>query len=77
MGVAQFKLGHALLAEKRYADAEQHTLAGHKILIRKTGPNATGVQSARQDLTEIYEKLDQPGSGHLANSARRRDRGHQ
>src|SRR4051812_22057396 len=40
-------------------EAEEHTLAGYRILTKQTSPSVTWVKSARQDLVTIYEALQQ------------------
>jgi serine/threonine-protein kinase len=59
-GTARIKLGRALLGQKRYAEAEGHTLAGYNIMIRQTSSGVSWVQSARKDLITIYDALGQP-----------------
>jgi serine/threonine-protein kinase len=59
-GIAHIKLGRALVRQKRYAEAEGHTLAGYDILIHQTSPTVSWLQSARKDLVTIYDALNQP-----------------
>lgn len=59
-GIAQIKLGRALVRQMRYADAEEHSLAGYRILMKLTSPSVTWLQSARQDLVAIYVASNQP-----------------
>jgi serine/threonine protein kinase/Tfp pilus assembly protein PilF len=59
-GIAQIKLGRALAGQKRYAEAEGHTLAGYKILTKQTSPSVTWLESARKTLVTIYDALNQP-----------------
>lgn len=60
IGVTQIKLGRTLLREKQYAEAEEHTLAGYRILEKQVNPTVHWLQSAREDLVEIYDALHQP-----------------
>jgi serine/threonine-protein kinase len=60
IGIAQIKLGRSLLRQKRYAEAEREALAGYNILAKQTSPSVIWLQSAREDLTAIYEALGQP-----------------
>jgi hypothetical protein len=55
------RLGRALLGQKRYGEAEEHSLGGLRILEKRTGPSAQWLVAARQDFAEIYEALGQPG----------------
>ncbi|MGH9668297.1 MAG: tetratricopeptide repeat protein, partial [Bryobacteraceae bacterium] len=59
-GIAQIKLGRALVRQKRYAEAEPHTLAGYRILMKQTSPTVTWLQAARKDLAAIYDALHEP-----------------
>jgi eukaryotic-like serine/threonine-protein kinase len=59
-GIGQIKLGRALAGEKRYMEAEEHLLVGYKILKKQTSPSASWLQSARKELVNIYEALNQP-----------------
>jgi serine/threonine-protein kinase len=60
-GLARITLGHALLRQQRYAEAETESLAGYTILTeRKTNPQVGWLKHAREDLAETYEALGQP-----------------
>jgi tetratricopeptide (TPR) repeat protein len=59
-GVAEIKLGHALVGQKRFAEAEPYTLAGYRILTSQSSPSITWLQSARKDLALIYDAAKQP-----------------
>ena len=59
-GIGQIKLGRALAGEKHYEDAEQHLLAGYKVLMKQTSPSASWLQSARKELVNVYQALDEP-----------------
>jgi serine/threonine-protein kinase len=58
--IAQIKLGRALTGEKRYGEAESQTLAGYNILLKQSSPTVSWLQSARKDLVDIYEALNEP-----------------
>lgn len=60
IAIAQVKLGRTLLREKRFAEAETYSLTGYNTLIRQTSPTVSWIQTARQDLTEIYEATGKP-----------------
>jgi tetratricopeptide (TPR) repeat protein len=60
-GIAQIKLGRALVRQKRFLDAEPHTLAGYRIFTNQgANPSNDYLQGARGDLALIYEALGQP-----------------
>jgi hypothetical protein len=59
-GVGHVRLGRALLGQARYREAEEQSLAGLRILEKKTSPSSPWIQSARKDLAVIYEALHQP-----------------
>jgi serine/threonine-protein kinase len=59
-GTARIRLGHVLLREKRYADAEGESLAGYEIVMKQSSPPAKWLQSAREDLVAVYDALHQP-----------------
>ncbi|MCZ2073943.1 MAG: tetratricopeptide repeat protein [Bryobacteraceae bacterium] len=58
--IARVKLGRTLLRQKRYAEAEVEVSEGYRVLTRQVNPSASWLNSARSDLTEIYEALQQP-----------------
>ena len=60
-GTARIRLGHVLLREKRYADAEGESLAGYEIVMKQSSPPAKWLQYAREDLVAVYDALRQPG----------------
>jgi eukaryotic-like serine/threonine-protein kinase len=62
-GIAHIKLGRTLLRAGRYREAEEQTLAGYKILIKKSNPAESFVRAARKDLRAIYAALGQPEKG--------------
>jgi len=59
-GIGQIKLGRALAGEKDYREAEGHLLAGYKVLMKQTSPAASWLQSARKELVNVYEALNEP-----------------
>jgi hypothetical protein len=59
-GIAQVRLGSALAGQERYREAEGHTLAGYKILMKQAVSSAPELRHARQDLIAIYNALDEP-----------------
>jgi len=59
-GIAQIKLGRTLLRERRFQEAEEHTLAGYGNLSHQTDPGMSFLQAARKDLVSEYEALGQP-----------------
>jgi eukaryotic-like serine/threonine-protein kinase len=60
VGIARVRLGAALLGQHRYHEAEQESLTGYDILMKKANANLTWVQNARKDLVQIYAALGQP-----------------
>ena len=58
-GIAQIKLGRTLLRERRFQEAEEHTLAGYNNLSQQTDPGMSFLQAARKDLVAEYEGLGQ------------------
>ena len=58
--IAQVRLGHALVLERQYKDAEGHLLAGYEVLAKTPGPQTTRIQNARKDLVEVYDALNRP-----------------
>lgn len=58
--VAEIKLGRALVSQKRFREAEGHTLAGYDVLTKQANPSIDYLQGARADLTRIYNALAQP-----------------
>ena len=58
-GIAQTRMADVLIGEKRYSEAEQHALAGYRIL-EKLGPGASELEDARQALAAVYTALQQP-----------------
>ena len=52
-GIAQAKLGRALLRQKRAAEAEAALKQAEQILSRQPGPESTWLKAAREDLAQI------------------------
>jgi eukaryotic-like serine/threonine-protein kinase len=59
VGIARIKLGHALLGQKRYTDAEPDLLGGYEA-VKKSAPSASWLAKGRHDLAEVYDGLKQP-----------------
>jgi hypothetical protein len=57
VGGAQALLGHVLLRERRYAEAEEQLLAAHTIYGNQSLALA---QRTREDLVELYSRLHRP-----------------
>jgi serine/threonine-protein kinase len=58
--ITQVRLGHTLVMERQYKEAESHLLAGYEVLVKQPGPQASRIQNARKDLVTVYEALNQP-----------------
>jgi hypothetical protein len=58
--IAQIQLGHTLVLERQYKEAELHLLAGYEVLVKQPGPQASRIQTARKDLITVYDGLNQP-----------------
>jgi len=58
--VTRVRLGHTLVLEKQYKDAEGLLLAGYAVLEKQPGQQAARTQIARQDLVTVYEALKEP-----------------
>lgn len=58
-GIARVKLGRVLLREKRYREAEAESRAGYDILVSQISPSATWLMSARTDLAQEYDCLNE------------------
>jgi serine/threonine-protein kinase len=59
-GIARMKLGHVLLRERRFAEAQVETQAGYDILVNQTSPGLSFLKSARKDLVAEWDTLGQP-----------------
>ncbi len=60
VGIAHIRLGAALIGQHRFRDAEQESLAGYNILMKKANPNLIWIQNASKDLAQIYDALGEP-----------------
>ncbi len=58
--ITQVRLGHTLVLEKQYKEAEGHLLAGYQVLAKQPGPQNSRMQTARKDLAAVYQALNQP-----------------
>ena len=59
-GIARIKLGHVLLRERRFAEAQVETQAGYDILVSQTSASLSFLISARKDLVTEFDTLGQP-----------------
>lgn len=59
-GIARIKLGRTLLRQGLWSEAEAESHAGYLILLDKTDPSVSWLQSARQDLATAYDALGKP-----------------
>jgi eukaryotic-like serine/threonine-protein kinase len=59
MGIARVRLGRALLAEGRFAEAERESLAGYEI-VKKQAAASPWLKTAREDLVAIYDSTRRP-----------------
>ena len=58
--ITHIRLGHVLVLERQYQEAEKHLLAGYEVLVKQPGPQATRIRNARKDLVDVYQALNQP-----------------
>ena len=58
--IAQARLGHALVLEGQYKEAESHLLTGYNVLVKQPGAQASRLENARKDLVAVYGALGQP-----------------
>jgi serine/threonine protein kinase/tetratricopeptide (TPR) repeat protein len=58
--VARIRLGHTLVLEGQFKEAEGQLLAGYAVLEKQPGQQAARVQIARKDLVAVYEALKEP-----------------
>jgi serine/threonine-protein kinase len=75
VGIAQIKLGRALLRQGRFAEAVKESSAGYEIVSKQTTPSIGWLQNARRDLVAAYDSLGSPDKGaryraELADSAK-------
>ncbi len=59
-GIARIKLGRALIRQHLCAEAEAQSLAAYGILMKQTSPSVSWLKSARENLAEEYDALNQP-----------------
>ncbi len=59
-GIAHMKLGHVLLRERRFAEAQAETQTGYDILVKQTSPTLSFLRSARKDLVAELDTLGKP-----------------
>jgi len=60
LAVARIKLGHCLLGQKRYSEAEPELRKGYDVLVKQTAASVTWLVKARKDLVIVYTALNQP-----------------
>jgi len=60
VGIAHVRLGHTLVFERRFADAEKQLTTGYGILKSQTNPPATWLGMAQTDLVAVYDTLKEP-----------------
>ena len=58
--IARIKLGRALLGQRKLRQAENHLLGGYEILKSQSNPAVSWLQSAREDLAQVYRGLNEP-----------------
>jgi serine/threonine-protein kinase len=56
----RIRLGHMLVLERQFKEAESELLAGYAVLEKQPGQQAGRIQIARKDLVTVYEALKQP-----------------
>ena len=57
--ITQVRLGHVLVQERKYKEAEDHLLAGYDGLSKQQSAQAR-LQNTRKDLIAVYEATNQP-----------------
>jgi tetratricopeptide (TPR) repeat protein len=60
VGYARASLGHALLGQKRYAEAQVESFAGYEILNRRSSSQSSALPQARRDLADELAALGKP-----------------
>ena len=58
--IAEVRLGHVLVLEHRYKDAEAPLATGYNALTKLPGSQTNRIQNAQKDLVAVYEALNQP-----------------
>jgi len=56
-GIARIKLGRTLLRQQRFAEAIRETSAGYEILVARTDPGVSWLETARRDLAEAHAAM--------------------
>lgn len=56
----RLRLGHLLVLDHQFKEAEGQLLAGYAVLEKQPGQQVNRVQTARKDLVTVYEELKQP-----------------
>ena len=67
ISLARSRLGHVLLLERKYPEAETYLVAGYEGLMKLPNPPASRLLIARTDLAAVYDALHKP---ELANNFR-------
>jgi serine/threonine-protein kinase len=57
---ARLELGHVLVLERKYAEAEPNLVAGYQDLIKSPNPPANRLVTARADLSSVNDVLHKP-----------------
>ena len=73
-GIAQIKLGRALVRQGRFAEAQPVILTGYATLSKKMAPSVSWLQSARLDLATTHDALGQPDKARTVSGGARRHR---
>jgi hypothetical protein len=60
VGYARASLGHALLGQKRHAEAQVESLAAYEILNRRASSQSSALPQARRDLADELTALGKP-----------------
>ena len=59
-GMAQVRLGMALLEDGKYGSSVEQSLAGYQVISKQMNPNSGWVKGARRDLAAAYMALGEP-----------------
>lgn len=59
-GILRIKLGHALLKQQKYAEAEGHILAGYEIVSGQAHSGVSWAQTAQKDMVLLYDAVGKP-----------------
>jgi eukaryotic-like serine/threonine-protein kinase len=60
VAIAQIKLGQVLAERRKYAEALEHLLEGHRILATQANPSMPWVASVKAEIASVYEALGDP-----------------